>query len=197
MVPGRYAPPFRRASILPDRPPCRRALLGPRVPPNLDTSWRAPRGAGSRFTPTAIGRRGVRVGGVRRRRSCPARADILTGRFRGTVIDNDDPLRLGRLRALVPDALGDTPSGWPCPRLHTPVWASVSSLFRCRAPMCGSNSSRATPTARFAWAASGARARRRLRPAPSTRCCGRRRARSPWTIPAASRSTPRRSRSTG
>src|SRR5437899_7920202 len=37
------------------------------------------------------------------------------GRFRGTVVDNDDPLRLGRLRALVPDALGDTPSGWALP----------------------------------------------------------------------------------
>lgn len=44
-----------------------------------------------------------------------AGAEGLIGRFRGVVIDNDDPLRLGRVRALVPDALGETPSGWALP----------------------------------------------------------------------------------
>lgn len=48
-------------------------------------------------------------------RPAAARAGVLTGRFRGTVVDTDDPLRLGRLRALVPDALGGTPSGWALP----------------------------------------------------------------------------------
>jgi len=44
-----------------------------------------------------------------------ARAEGFLGRFRGTVIDNEDPLRLGRVRAMVPDALGETPSGWALP----------------------------------------------------------------------------------
>jgi hypothetical protein len=48
-------------------------------------------------------------------RAPAARADVLTGRFRGTVVDTDDPLRLGRLRALVPGALNDVPSGWALP----------------------------------------------------------------------------------
>jgi len=48
-------------------------------------------------------------------RPAAARADVVIGRFRGTVVDNDDPLRLGRVRALVPGALRDAPSGWALP----------------------------------------------------------------------------------
>lgn len=34
------------------------------------------------------------------------------GKYQGFVVDNDDPQRRGRLRALVPDVLGDVWSGW-------------------------------------------------------------------------------------
>jgi hypothetical protein len=49
------------------------------------------------------------------------------GKFRGVVTDNLDPERRGRLRAVVPDVLGSTPSSWamPCVPLAGPgmgVW---------------------------------------------------------------------------
>lgn len=37
------------------------------------------------------------------------------GKYRGVVVDNQDPSRLGRVRARVPDALGDNVSGWALP----------------------------------------------------------------------------------
>jgi uncharacterized protein involved in type VI secretion and phage assembly len=37
------------------------------------------------------------------------------GRYRGKVTDNKDPLGLGRIRATVPDVLGEDPSGWAVP----------------------------------------------------------------------------------
>ena len=37
------------------------------------------------------------------------------GKFRGTVTDNRDPLMLGRIRASVPDMLGEQESGWAMP----------------------------------------------------------------------------------
>jgi uncharacterized protein involved in type VI secretion and phage assembly len=39
------------------------------------------------------------------------------GKFRGTVTDNRDPLMQGRIRAKVPDILGDNDSGWALPAL--------------------------------------------------------------------------------
>jgi hypothetical protein len=38
------------------------------------------------------------------------------GKYRGTVTTNDDPLNAGRLRARIPDVLGDveSPWAWPC-----------------------------------------------------------------------------------
>jgi hypothetical protein len=44
-----------------------------------------------------------------------AGAGDLIGRFRGTIVDNNDPLGLGRVQALVPEALGETVSGWALP----------------------------------------------------------------------------------
>jgi uncharacterized protein involved in type VI secretion and phage assembly len=37
------------------------------------------------------------------------------GKFRGTVINNIDPLQLGRILASVPDVLGPTPTSWAMP----------------------------------------------------------------------------------
>jgi Type VI secretion system/phage-baseplate injector OB domain len=37
------------------------------------------------------------------------------GKFRGTVADNEDPRRLGRIRALVPTVFGNQTSGWALP----------------------------------------------------------------------------------
>ena len=45
------------------------------------------------------------------------------GKFRGRVVDNDDPLRIGRLTVEVPDVLGDEPSTWALPCLpFTGCW---------------------------------------------------------------------------
>ena len=37
------------------------------------------------------------------------------GKYRGTVTDIQDPLMIGRIRARVPDVLGDQESGWAMP----------------------------------------------------------------------------------
>lgn len=51
----------------------------------------------------------------------------LLGKFRGVVVDNADPLRMGRVQALVPDAGGDAPSTWALPCL--PLAAAQLGLF--------------------------------------------------------------------
>ena len=37
------------------------------------------------------------------------------GKYRGVVVDNSDPRQLGRLKAHVPEVLGDVDSGWALP----------------------------------------------------------------------------------
>ena len=37
------------------------------------------------------------------------------GKYRGVVTDNQDPLMLGRVRAKVPDVMGEQESGWAMP----------------------------------------------------------------------------------
>jgi len=37
------------------------------------------------------------------------------GKYRGVVIDNVDPMQIGRILAQVPDALGEVPSSWALP----------------------------------------------------------------------------------
>lgn len=44
-----------------------------------------------------------------------SQADRHYGKYRGLVTDNEDPSRLGRLRARVPEVLGDVDSGWALP----------------------------------------------------------------------------------
>jgi uncharacterized protein involved in type VI secretion and phage assembly len=41
--------------------------------------------------------------------------DIFYGKYRGTVTDIQDPLNIMRIRAQVPDVLGDEESGWAAP----------------------------------------------------------------------------------
>jgi uncharacterized protein involved in type VI secretion and phage assembly len=40
---------------------------------------------------------------------------VFYGKYRGKVTDIDDPLFMGRIRAKVPDVLGDDESGWALP----------------------------------------------------------------------------------
>ena len=42
-------------------------------------------------------------------------SDGFFGKYRGIVTDNLDPLLLGRVRARVPDVMGDEESGWAMP----------------------------------------------------------------------------------
>jgi Type VI secretion system/phage-baseplate injector OB domain len=42
-------------------------------------------------------------------------SDQYYGKYRGIVSDIYDPLMIGRIRAYVPDVLGDEPSGWALP----------------------------------------------------------------------------------
>ena len=37
------------------------------------------------------------------------------GKYRGLVVDNNDPQQLGRLKAQVPEVLGEVNSGWALP----------------------------------------------------------------------------------
>lgn len=37
------------------------------------------------------------------------------GKFRGTVVNNVDPMQMGRIQALVPDVAGFVPSSWAMP----------------------------------------------------------------------------------
>ena len=49
------------------------------------------------------------------------------GKYQGTVMDNNDPQRLGRLQAFVPAILGEIPTGWakPC----VPYGGPTSGFF--------------------------------------------------------------------
>ena len=44
--------------------------------------------------------------------SLDRQADRFYGKYRGIVVNNIDPLNLGRLMAMVPEVLGEVPSGW-------------------------------------------------------------------------------------
>ena len=47
----------------------------------------------------------------------PAQNNRFLGKYRGRVVDNEDPLRIGRITAQVPDVLGDEASTWALPCL--------------------------------------------------------------------------------
>ena len=42
-------------------------------------------------------------------------ADRFYGKYRGLVVNNVDPLSLGRVQAMVPEVLGEIPTGWAVP----------------------------------------------------------------------------------
>jgi uncharacterized protein involved in type VI secretion and phage assembly len=49
------------------------------------------------------------------------------GKYRGTVLNNIDPMQQGRLMAMVPDALGKSPSTWAMP--CTPFAGIQAGMF--------------------------------------------------------------------
>jgi hypothetical protein len=58
----------------------------------------------------------------------------LYGKYRGTVINNVDPLQIGRIQAMVPDLAGFVPSTWATPCL--PMAGINTGVFTV--PMIGS-----------------------------------------------------------
>ncbi|HEY4304641.1 MAG TPA: phage baseplate assembly protein V [Gemmatimonadaceae bacterium] len=58
----------------------------------------------------------------------------LFGKYRGTVINNVDPMQIGRIQAMVPDVAGFVPSSWAMP--CTPVAGINTGFFAV--PMIGS-----------------------------------------------------------
>jgi len=58
----------------------------------------------------------------------------LFGKYRGTVINNVDPLQIGRIQAMVPDLAGFVPGTWAMPCL--PMAGINTGVFT--APMIGS-----------------------------------------------------------
>jgi uncharacterized protein involved in type VI secretion and phage assembly len=65
--------------------------------------------------------KGARAAGARNWRARASGATmgvaegVFHGKYRGTVLDNKDPLKLGRVKARVPDVFGDNESGWALP----------------------------------------------------------------------------------
>jgi hypothetical protein len=57
------------------------------------------------------------------------------GKYRGVVKDNADPLNMGRLRARVPEVLGDVETGWALPA--APYSGDGSGTFTVPAPDAG------------------------------------------------------------
>ena len=60
-----------------------------------------------------------------------APAQGLYGKYRGTVVNNIDPMFRGRLLVTVPDAIGLTPSSWaePCVPLAGPTGPPMGAYF--------------------------------------------------------------------
>ena len=67
------------------------------------------------------------------------------GKYRGTVVNNLDPMQLGRIQVMVPDVLGLSVSSWAMPACRS---RETVGTFRCRKSgrVCGSNSNRVNRT---------------------------------------------------
>jgi hypothetical protein len=61
--------------------------------------------------------------------------DRLWGKYRGVVFNNQDPLRLGRIQAMIPEVLGEIPSGWASP--CTPYAGTLAGLYTIPLPGAG------------------------------------------------------------
>ena len=61
--------------------------------------------------------------------------DRFYGKYRGIVFDNQDPLRLGRLQAMIPEVLGEIPSGWASP--CTPYAGTLAGFYAVPLPGAG------------------------------------------------------------
>ena len=120
------------------------------------------------------------------------------GKYRGIVVDNHDPAKLGRLKLLVPSVLGaEATTGWamPCaPYGGKP--AKAFSSFRTSTPEYGPSSRRATSNFPYGSAHTGPtetncqnRTRRRTAPkrAPYKARRPRRSSRRPRATPSSSR----------
>jgi hypothetical protein len=57
----------------------------------------------------------------------PPRPTLYFGKYRGLVVENADPMQIGRIIANVPDVLGSTPSSWALPCV--PVAGTQSGVF--------------------------------------------------------------------
>lgn len=61
--------------------------------------------------------------------------DRLFGKYRGIVLNNQDPLRLGRIQAMIPEVLGEIPSGWASP--CTPYAGPLAGFYAVPPPGAG------------------------------------------------------------
>lgn len=57
------------------------------------------------------------------------------GKYRGIVFNNQDPLRLGRIQAMIPEVLGEIPSGWASP--CTPYAGTLAGFYAIPLPGAG------------------------------------------------------------
>jgi hypothetical protein len=62
-------------------------------------------------------------------------ADRFYGKYRGLVADNLDPTQTGRIKALVPEVLGEVPSGWALP--CQPFTGTGAGLYAVPQPGAG------------------------------------------------------------
>jgi len=61
--------------------------------------------------------------------------DRFYGKYRGIVLNNQDPLRLGRITAMIPEVLGEIPSGWASP--CTPYAGTLAGFYAIPLPGAG------------------------------------------------------------
>lgn len=62
-------------------------------------------------------------------------ADRFYGKYRGLVVDNLDPAQTGRIKAMVPEVLGEVPSGWALP--CQPFTGTGAGLYAVPQPGAG------------------------------------------------------------